>query len=270
VPLSIDVSSTTIFPEHQPGSSGATRPPRHATDVAGFLPDPRHATARGREFEWRDDRQAPRVAIVNLTFARTILRAEHPLGQRFSYGPGGPPVEVIGVVEDGKYVSLSEAPRATVFDPILQSPSTNVVLLARAATPEAENGRTAPRTVRALDPRLSLYQTESLREMLGFVLFPSRAAAVALSTFGLLAALLAGTGIYGVVAYAVARRVREIGVRIAIGARPGQILSLVFLRIGVLMLTGGAMRLGLALVLSRLMATIVYQAPPTIRSSSPA
>ena len=135
-----------------------------------------------------------------------------------------------------------------------------MVLLARAATPEAETVALLQRTVRTLDPRLSLYQTESLREMLSFVLFPSRAAAVALSTFGLLAALLAGTGIYGVVAYAVARRVREIGVRIAIGARPGQVLSLVFLRIGVLMLTGGAIGLALALVLSRLLATIVYQA----------
>ena len=261
VPLSIDVSSTTIFPENQPGleRSDARSATRYKTSP-DFFRTVGTRLLEGRDFEWRDDRQAARVAIVNVTFARTILRAEHPLGQRFTYGPGGPLIEVIGVVEDGKYISLSEAPRAVVFDPILQSPSTNVVLLARAATPEAETVALLQRTIRALDPRLSLYQTESLRDMLAFVLFPSRAAAIALSTFGLLAALLAGTGIYGVVAYAVARRVREIGVRIAIGARPGQVLRLIFLRVGILMLTGGVIGLSLALVLSRLLATIVYQA----------
>jgi ABC-type antimicrobial peptide transport system permease subunit len=107
-----------------------------------------------------------------------------------------------------------------------------------------------------------LYQTQSLGEMLEFVLFPSRAAAVALSTFGLLAAILAGTGIYGVVAYAVARRLREIGVRVAIGARPGQVLRLVFLRIGLLILTGAGIGLAIALMTARLLASVVYQASP--------
>jgi hypothetical protein len=216
----------------------------------------------GRDFEWRDDARAPRVAVVNVAFARTILRTERAIGRRFSYGPSGPLIEVIGVVEDGKYVSLTEPPKPVVFDPILQSPSTNVVLLARAPSAEAETVALLERTLRALDPRLALYQTQSLGEMLEFVLFPSRAAAVALSTFGLLAAILAGTGIYGVVAYAVARRLREIGVRVAIGARPGQVLRLVFLRIGLLILTGAGIGLAIALMTARLLASVVYQASP--------
>jgi predicted permease len=261
LPLSIDVSSTSIFPESRP-----TLERRDAPQATRYRASPdffRTIGTRiieGRDFEWRDDAHAPRVAIVNATFARTILRTESGVGQRFAYGPGGPLIEVIGVVEDGKYVTLSEPPRAVVFDNILQSPSTNVVLLARSAGPESETVALLSRTIRQLDPQLTLFQAQSVRDMLALVLFPSRAAAVALSTFGLLAALLAGTGIYGVVAYAVARRVREIGVRIAIGARPGQVLRLVFLRVGILMLAGAACGLAIAAAASRLLTSIVYQA----------
>ena len=264
LPLSIDVSTTTIFPDDQPDLE-----PREARSAIRYKTSPDFfetvgtRLVEGRDFDWSDDRQASRVAIVNVTFARTILRTDRAVGRRFTYGPGGPLVEVVGVVEDGKYVTLSEAPRGTVFDPILQSPSSNVILLARAASAESETVALLERTVHALDPRLSLFQSESLREMLDFVLFPSRAAAVALSAFGLLAAILAGTGIYGVVANAVARRVREIGLRVAIGARPSQVLRLVFLRIGLLMLTGAAIGLALALATSRLLASVVYQASAT-------
>jgi predicted permease len=263
VPLSIDVSTSVIFPENQPGLE--RREARQATRYKAspdFFRTIGTQLLEGREFDWRDDSQAPRVAIVNATFARTILRTEHAVGQRFAYGPNGPLIEVIGVAKDGKYQSLSEAPRPVVFDNILQAPSTNVILLARSAAPESDTVALLSRSVRQLDPQLTLFQTQSLHDMLAFVLFPSRVAAVALSTFGLLAALLAGTGIYGVVAYAVARRVREIGVRIAIGARPGQVLRLIFVRIGVLMLVGAASGLALALATSRLLTSVVYQASP--------
>jgi predicted permease len=263
LPLSIDISTTTIYPENQPGLE-----PRQARSAVHYKASPGYfrtigtTLVAGRDFDWRDTSNTTRVAIVNQTFARNILGVEPAVGQRFAFGQNGPLIEVVGVVENGKYASLSESPRAAVFSPILQWPNTNIVLLARAGTREAETVALLTRTVHELDPRLTLYQTESLRDMLGLALFPSRAAAIALTAFGLLAALLAGTGIYGVVAYAVARRVREIGVRIAMGARPGQVLGLVFVRIAVLMAIGGAIGLLLAMLTARVLASIVYQASP--------
>jgi len=263
VPLSIDLSTTTIFPANRPGLE-----PQLARSAAHYKASPGYFRAigtrlvAGRDFDWRDTHDAPRVAIVNVTFARSILGVEQAVGERFAFGQNGPFIEVIGVVEDGKYASLSEAPRAAVFDPILQLPSTNAVLLARTSLREADTVAMLTRIVHELDPQLTVYQAENLRDMLGLALFPSRAAAIALTAFGLLAAILAGTGIYGVVAYSVARRVREIGVRVAIGASPGQVLGLVFVRVGVLMLLGGVIGLTLALLTSRVLASIVYQASP--------
>lgn len=263
LPLSIDTSTTTIFPESQPELQrlDAKSAIRYKASP-GYFATLGTRLVEGRDFEWRDDAGAARVAIVNQTFARIILGVDRAVGRRFSYGRGGPHVAIVGVVEDGKYMSLSEAPRAAVFDPILQAPSTNVVLLARSSSPEMETGAAIRRTVHGLDPSLTMYQSQSLQEMLAFVLFPSRAAAVALSAFGLLAAVLAGTGIYGVVSYAVARRLREIGIRIAVGASPRQILRLVMLRIGALLIIGAALGLALAIATSTIMSSVVYQASP--------
>ncbi len=261
LPLSIDTSTTTIFPDSQPELQrwDAKSAIRYKASP-GYFATLGTPLVQGRDFDWRDDSRRPRVAIVNQTFVRTILGVDRAVGRRFSYGRGSPPIEIVGVVDDGKYVSLSETPRAAVFDPILQAPSTNVVLMARSSSSEAETVAAIRRTVNTLDPNVTLYQTQSLREMLAFVLFPSRAAAVALSAFGLLAAVLAATGIYGVVSYAVARRVREIGIRIAVGASPRQILRLVMLRISTLVVIGGAIGLALSMATAAIMASVVYQA----------
>src|SRR5207248_10539067 len=89
----------------------------------------------GREFDWRDNRRSPQVAIVNAALARTILRADDAIGRRFRYGPNGPFVEVVGVVEDGKYQSLTESSRAVVFKPILQSYNSTTTLFVRSTVP---------------------------------------------------------------------------------------------------------------------------------------
>jgi ABC-type antimicrobial peptide transport system permease subunit len=116
--------------------------------------------------------------------------------------------------------------------------------------------------VTRLDPQLPLYGTGSLQEMLGLVFFPTRAAAVALSAFGLLAIMLAATGIHGLVSYAVARRVREIGIRVAVGARPAQVVRLVLGKTLTLVAAGATIGAILAVAAGQILASIVYQASP--------
>jgi ABC-type antimicrobial peptide transport system permease subunit len=118
------------------------------------------------------------------------------------------------------------------------------------------------RAIAALDPDMPLYGTGSLKQLLGLAFLPSRAAAIALSAFGVLAILLAATGIYGLVSYSVARRVREIGIRVAVGALPHQVARLVVGRTMVLLLVGAALGVGLALATGQVLANIVYEVSP--------
>jgi predicted permease len=263
LPLNIDVSQTGVYPEDQPAlKRSEAKSAVHYKVSPNFFRTIGTRLRAGRDFDWRDDSGSKRVAIINETFARMILRSDQPIGHRFRYGWSGDPIEVVGVVEDGKYVSLTEAPRAVVFDPILQLPSTETVLLVRSGVQPDRMVVAMRRELAGVDPTLPLYETESLEEMLAFVLFPSRAAAIALGVFGLLAVTLAATGLHGVVAYAVAKRERELGIRMAIGAGPGAVLRLVLVRTGVLLGIGAALGLLLALLAGQVFATIVYEASP--------
>ena len=118
------------------------------------------------------------------------------------------------------------------------------------------------RAVAALDPHLPLFGVTSVSEMMGLAFLPSRAAVAALSAFGILALTLAITGIYGLSAYSVSRRVREIGIRVALGAQSRQVLACVLRRLAWLVLAGSCTGLALAWLAARLLASIVYQASP--------
>ena len=117
-------------------------------------------------------------------------------------------------------------------------------------------------TISRLDPELPLYGVGSLEQMLGFAFFPTRAAATALSAFGILAIMLAATGINGLVSYAVSRRTHEIGIRMAIGARPAEVLRLVLGKTAALLAFGSLVGLTLALAAGRVISSIVYETRP--------
>ncbi|MGE5245407.1 MAG: ADOP family duplicated permease [Betaproteobacteria bacterium] len=265
LPLSIDQSSTTTYSADGPVGrpADAIRASRYEVSP-GFFGVLRVPILRGRDFDWRDREGAPRVAIVNETFARTVLHTTNAVGRRFQYSwrADSPPIEVVGVVADGKYVSLTEPPRPAVFDPILQSYNTTRTMVVRSAADPARMVAEIRDVFRGLDPRMPLYGTGGLEEMLGFALFPTRAAAVALGSFGLIAIVLAATGIHGLVAYAVARRRREIGIRLAIGATSGQVLALVVARIATLVGIGCAIGLVLAAAAGSVLSSVVYQVSP--------
>jgi predicted permease len=216
----------------------------------------------GRDFTWHDDAKSPRVAVVNHAFGKQVLHTEHAVGKRFRFGLTGALVEVIGVVEDGKYVSLTEDQQPVVFQPVVQSYNNTTTLIVKSSRPETQVVQQMQRAVAQLDPHLPLYGTGSLQQMLGFAFFPTRAAAIALSGFGLLAIMLAATGIHGLVSYVVSRRVHEIGIRMAVGARGGQVVRLVLGKTLILVMAGAVVGAGLALAAGQVLATIVYQASP--------
>jgi ABC-type antimicrobial peptide transport system permease subunit len=166
------------------------------------------------------------------------------------------------MVENGKYESLTESPRPALFWCILQQFNSTTTVEVRSSLPATQMVNEVRRTVAQFDPRLPMYGTGSLNQMLGFAFLPTHAAAVALSAFGLLAIMLAVTGVYGLVSYSVARRVREIGIRIAVGARPAQVLRLVLGRVVVLLAIGSGLGLVLALAAGQVLASVVYQSSP--------
>ena len=262
VPLWIDQSSTTVFAE------GATDlrlfrgiTAAHYNASPGYFAALGTRMVAGRDFTWHDDRAASLVGIVNERFARMVLGTRDAVGRRYREG-SGPLVEIVGMVEDGKYESLTEQPKPALFRPAAQSYNDSTVLLVRSRLPEAVAAAQLRRTMSSLDPQLPVYALGSVNQLLGLAYFPARAATVALGAFGLLAVMLAVTGVYGLAAYTVSRRVREIGVRVALGAQPWQVLRSVMGRTGVLLLAGSAAGLAMGMAGTRLLASIVYHATP--------
>jgi predicted permease len=261
VPLSIDQSSSAVYPENTTDfrPKNAEHPSWYYVSP-GFFHTAGTRLLAGREFTSQDTPNHPLVAVVNQTFARRVVGTAQAVGLHFRLGDGSELAEIVGVVEDGKYVTLTESPQLACFLPMLQRYSPDVVLIARSGRSESELAAEMRQAVSNLDPQLPVFGVGNLREMIGMVFLPMHAAAIALGAFGLLAIMLSITGIYGLAAYTVSRRAREIGIRMAIGARPAQVLRLVLGRTGALVLAGAIAGLVLGAGGATLMASIVYQA----------
>ena len=263
VPLSIDQSHTGVFPADNPDLRPSDRIGATFYQVSpGFFATMGTKLLAGREFTWQDGAKSRQVAIVNRAFAKRVLHADNGVGKRFRGGVMGPFAEVIGVVEDGKYGSLTESQEPAVFWSILQSYNSTTTLEVKSSLPATQMVSEIRQAITRSDPELPLYGVGSLEQMLGFAFFPTRAAAIALSAFGILAIMLAATGIHGLVAYAVSRRTHEIGIRIAVGARPIQVLRLVLGKTAALLVFGSLVGLTLALAVGQVISSIVYQAQP--------
>jgi predicted permease len=264
LPLSIDQSSTTVAAEGAPEKPGSGIGGVTYYQVSpGFFRTLGTRLLTGRDFDGNDRRGSPRVAIVNETFARRVLGGPDAVGKRFRYGfAGGPVVEVIGIVEDGKYTTLIEDARPAVFQPILQRYNSTTMVAVRSRLPEEQMAGELRRAVASLDSGLPVWGVGSLRQYVRLAWFPSRVAAVALSAFAILAVVLAATGIHGLVAYSVARRRREIGIRVAVGAGRSDVLRLVLLRALKSIGAGAALGFAIALAAGPVMADIVYLASP--------
>src|SRR5262249_11676807 len=173
----------------------------------------------------------------------------------------GTRVEVVGVVEDGKYMKLSEDPQLAMFLPFLQSPSSQFYLVVRSSRDPQQLAAAMRSQLRTLDAGLPV-GIDTWNALLNVVLFPSRVATVALGVLGMMGAMLSITGIFGMAAYSVSKRLRELGIRIALGAQRRGILRAALGRAFKLLAIGSIAGLLLGILASRVLAFIVYLATP--------
>jgi predicted permease len=219
------------------------------------------AMLSGRDFTWHDDKHAPRVAVINQEFARKLFGSVGSAIGRYFKLPDGTRVLVLGVAEDGKYQTISEGPQPAMFLSILQSPSSGTTLLARSKLESGQLAAIMRSKLRGLDSGLpSLIQTWN--QGLGVALFAPRMATISLGVLGVMGAMLSITGIFGMAAYSVSKRLKELGIRMALGAQRREVLEAALGHAFKLLVLGSAAGLGLGIMASRVLAYIVYQATP--------
>jgi predicted permease len=215
----------------------------------------------GRDFTWRDDAHSPLVAIINAELARKMFGSVgKAMGGHFAID-AKTRLEVVGVVEDGKYMTLTEEQRGVFFQPLQQYPSSETWLVAKAAGDPGQLVPALREKLRGVAPGLPLTAT-TWQENLVSALFAARAATISLGVLGILGAMLAVTGIFGMASYSVSKRLKEMGIRIALGAHHGQILGAALGPALRLLAIGSVAGLVLGLAATRLLSYIVYDATP--------
>jgi ABC-type antimicrobial peptide transport system permease subunit len=215
----------------------------------------------GRSFTQSDDKNSPRVAVVNRELARRLFGSETAaIGRSFKMSDGTR-VGVVGIAENGKYGSLTEDPHPAMFLPLAQWPSGIQWMVIRSGRDPRQLGAEIRRALHQVDAGLPV-QVEKRYDEMVTVLFGPKMATLALGVLGLMGALLSITGIFGMAAYSVSKRMRELGIRIALGARRREVLESALGRALRLLGLGAAAGLLLGVIASRVLAAVVYQATP--------
>ena len=253
------------------GFPGRPKPEGDRTVVAeqrispGFLSAMGTQFITGRDFAPSDDERSMLVAIVNESFVRRFLEGRSPLGARFfREGPrAGELMEVIGVVRDSKWSNLREEPRAMYYRPYRQMGGTPVVRLAIRTS--GDPNAVAPLLIQAaqsIDRRMAIRNVVPFREIVNRTLVIERLVGYVSAAFAALALLTAAVGLYGVLAYSVVRRRREIGVRIAIGAQPGAVEWMIVRESLVLLAFGVALGIPASMLITRLVSSLLFGLSP--------
>ena len=243
------------------------RPTNEAADAMNYNISPGYLQAAGtrllagRNLTMHDDDKAPKVALINRQFAVKVFGSvDKAIGGHFKFW-GGTRAEVVGVVEDGKYRTLTEDQQPAMFFSFLQQQSSGTWLVVRSKRDPEEISRALDRTLHGLDAGLPLV-VRTWNEEMDSALFAARVATVALGVLGLLGAMLAVTGIFGMASYTVSKRLRELGIRMALGARRQEVLRAALGRAFMLLSVGSAAGLVLGILAAKVLSHIVYQAGP--------
>ncbi len=210
----------------------------------------------GRTFDRTDTRQSAPVVIVNELLADRYFGG-NAVGRHLR-DSGSTELEIVGVVRASRRLSLQEPPKPVVFYPIEQVPARTMVIVARTAANPAGVADAVRRTIKDTDREAAVFRVVTLESHLGEALATNRLTVALVGTCGVLALLLAMVGVYGIVAYSVARRTREIGVRVALGARPGQIFRLIVSEGGRVVGVGVALGAVAAVAGTRLLGSMLY------------
>jgi putative ABC transport system permease protein len=239
VPMQLNANNWEIWVpgRHRPGEHGDTV--EVTTVSTGYFKTMGVGIVEGRAFTDADRPDTPRVAIVNETLARRVWPGQSAIGKIFrTRGGEGPPFEIVGVSADHKVKTLSELPTPFLQIPRNQRPSAYSAIIGRTRGDATALLRDMRREVLAIDPNIVFVENQTMEMQVDATLFPMRASAWLVSGVGLVAMLLAAIGLYGVIAYSVARRTKEIGIRVALGANPGAVVGLV-MRQGLLVALAG-------------------------------
>jgi predicted permease len=221
------------------------------------------AILSGRAFTLQDDRDSPGVAVINQEFVRRIFGSERDALGKYFKTADGTRRQVVGIVEDGKYFYFNESQQPAMFLPILQTgPLNSVWLVVRSARDPQQLAALMRTRLRELDPGLPIVEIETWAKGMDFAVFPSRMAALCLGVLGLMGAMLSITGIFGMAAYTVSKRLKELGIRVALGAQRHEVLRTALGRALKVLALGSAGGLVLGIMASRVLAHIVFQASP--------
>jgi predicted permease len=263
LPLSPSGGDSEVYPDNVTDF----RPTNEIADAMNYQISPGYLDAAGtrlvagRNLTNADGKNAPKVALVNRQFAVKVFGSvQKAIGGHFKYW-SGERAEVVGVVEDGKYRSLTEDQKPAMFFSYLQYQNTGTILVVRSRRDPAELAAALDHTLHGLDSSLPL-EIRPWTQAMDTALFPARVASVALGVLGILGAMLAVTGIFGMASYVVSKRMRELGIRVALGAGRSDVLRSALERALRLLLIGSVAGLVLGLLATRLLSYIVYQASP--------
>jgi predicted permease len=263
IPLSLGGGDSYVYTD----ATTDFRPTNYVADAMDYRISPGYLEAAGtrliagRDLALSDDKKAPKVALVNHQFAIKVFGSvEKAIGGHFKYW-GGERAEVVGVVEDGKYRTLTEDQMPAMFFSFVQHTGSETNFVVRSQRDPADIAAALEKTVRGLDSALP-FEIHTWNEEMGSALFPARVASVALGVLGILGAMLAITGIFGMASYVVSKRLRELGIRVALGASQKQILSASLGRAFRLLAIGSLAGVVLGVLGARVLAFIVYQATP--------
>lgn len=267
IPMGDGATDSDVFND----KTSDLRPSNAAAEASTYDVSPRYfqaagtAMLAGRELTWHDDKSSPHVAVVNRAFALKLFGSvNNALGGYYKL-KDGTRVQVVGVAEDGKYDSLTESPKSVMFLPILQWPATSTWLLVRSDPTKGRDpkqlGIAIRRELHNLDEGLPVY-IQSWYQQLDVALFGPRIATIALGVLGAIGAMLSITGIFGMAAYSVSKRLRELGIRMALGAQRKEVLRAALGRPLKLLAFGSACGMLLGVLATKVLAYLVYQATP--------
>lgn len=253
----------SVFPEGEEGTSTRNGILTQTDNIApDYFQTLGISVVRGREFDSSDREESPKVAIINQAAARRFWPDQDPVGKRFKFFGEPYVVQVVGVARDAKYGTLGEEPTPYLYLPLIQTPSPGLTLFFRSSREPNAVLASVRERVQALDRNLPLTSVWPIGEVISQALWGAKFAAGLLSIFAMLAMILAAIGVYGVVAYSVGQRVREIGIRMALGARREDILGMIVRQSSVSLVIGLVVGFIAAFALARMITTLLYGVSP--------
>jgi predicted permease len=270
-PLSMDIANADVFVEQ----ATDFKPSSRAFDSDDYWVSPGYFAATGiallsgREPSFADTPKTPSVAVVNQKFARRLFHLDDShVGEavgRYFKNSSGQPIQIVGVVANGKYFSLTEDQEAAAFWPITQGPTGHTSLIVRAKPDSSDQAvielsASVRKVIRDLDVAVPVRVSGPWKNQLGLTFFVAQMATAALGLFGAFGLLLSITGTFGLASYTVSKRLRELSIRVALGAQARQVLSAALGRMLILLASGSVVGMLLGVAASRVLSAIVYQA----------